>query len=478
MLKHILLILFTALASAAWAQSAALPLYTEVATDPADGATVSTLTTITVSLGREGYDAPLGIMPGAAPVTATFTSTTGTTAISGITAAVSSEQLVIAFPAPIATEGTVVVSIPEGLTNNLALPVATMTTDEIIAEGGCTNPAITLTLNVAPTLLPVRDVTGVGYDTQWLTDDEGNFLKDEKGQYVRIDKYDSLIDAQLTPPSADNEGDRVTVMYFWYDSPFATIDYQGGAAVTNVTTGRSVAIANVSFKTGGDSYRNNVIELRLSTEAYIGTAEYHQGVYEVTLPEGIATTADGLKNAGITFRFTYGDPSKAYVPEEIDLDAFLGSYTAVSEVGEEASDEHFTLSKTPEGSYVVENLCGSSLVIPVEAVGEEFYLKATENDLGEAFMSLRGTDVEISFTHNADGRPYIYLDQYAIFGLGDEPFIGGIILFGRDNTQPIGIADAPAPDAAALPAYDLHGRRITAAPSRIIVSQGRKQLVR
>lgn len=400
-----------------------IPTYTTVATDPADGATVSSITSISISLSSDGYDAPLGIMPGAAAVNAVKLNGAAEEPIEGVKAAVKAEKLIICFDTPFNEAATVVVRIPEGLTNNLAMPVATMTTQEIIDEGGCTNPAISLTLHVVPSVLPVKDVTGVGHDTYYLQDEAGNFVKDEKGQYIRVDKYDSLIDAQLEPAKED----RVSVMYFWYDEQFASIDYKGGASVTNITTGVSMNIASVSFKTGGDSHRNDVIELRLSTADYIYSEELHQGVYEVVLPEGIATTANGLKSGGKTFRFTFGDPEQAYVPQELNLDNYLGDYKVVTEDGEDSTGEFFTFTKTGN-DYFVTNLCGSSLSIPVKANDNGLQLEMTEARNGEAFMSLKGGNVNIMFSEN-EGKRYIYLDQYALYDANDELFVGGIIYF-------------------------------------------------
>lgn len=475
-MKHFISLLL-ALCGFTVAAAQEIPTYDTVVASPADGATVSSITTINIALSREGYDAPIGIMPGSELVGAVRINGSAEEPIAGVTAAVKGEQLVVSFATPFAEAATVVVRIPQGLTNNLAMPVATMTPEEIIEEGGCTNPAITLTYTVAPSVLPVRDVTGIGYDAQYLTDDQGNFLKDEKGQYIRQDKYDSLIDAQLTPSSEANpDGDRVTVLYFWYDEKFAAINYTGGATVTNITTGRPVSIANVTFKTGGDSHRNDVIELRLSTEAYIQSEELHQGVYEVTLPEGIATTAEGLKNGGITFRFTFGDPDKAYFPVAIDLDDYVGDYLPVHEPGEPLSEESFTFSRDSEGNYYVENLCGSSLRIPVEADGEKFKLKMAENAAGEAFMSLRGGDVEIGFT-KYEGDLYIYVDQYALYNADGELFMGGILNFKRQAPLvPDAVHTVLNAQQSSLPAqeFDLQGRRAVKNSHGIRITKGKK----
>lgn len=474
-LRLILTLLVAMLGAAgSWAQSeTTIPTYTTVSTTPEDGATVSAITSVSISLSSEDYDAPLGIMPGAAAVTAVKLVGETEEPLTGLKSAVKDTKLIVSFDKPFTEAATVVINIPQGITNNLAMPVANMTTQEIIAEGGCTNPAITLTLHVVPSVLPVKDVTGVGYDTKYLQDEDGNFIKDEKGQYIRVDKYDSLIDAQLEPAKED----RVSVMYFWYDEQFASIDYKGGASVTNVTTGVPFDIADVSFKTGGDSHRNDVIELRLSSADYIYSKDYHQGVYEVTLPEGIATTANGLKNGGFTFRFTFGDPEQAYVPKVLNLDAYLGDYKAVSEEGEQVSQETFSFKKdTSKGvpTYFIEGLCGSKLSIPVEAKDDNFFLKFTEEGV-EAFMSLRGGDVQVFFTEN-EGEPYIFIDEYALYQ-DDDVVMGGAIYFKRVRAV-IDALSAPVSEGYETAVYDLQGRHSSANGMNrgVYVSNGRKVL--
>lgn len=481
-MKHILTILFALLGFTTVAAQE-IPQYDVVEASPVDGSTVSALTTITVSLGREGYDAPLGIMPGAPAVEAVRVETSAASgqatevSIAAPRASVKGGLLLVTFAEPYNTPGTVVVRIPAGLTNNLAMPVATMTTQEIIDEGGCTNPAITLTFNVETSTLPVKDVTGVGYDAQYLMDADGNYIKDEKGQYVRQDKYDSLVDAQLTPAvGGSDEGDRVTVLYFWYDEQFASANYRGGASVTNVTTGVRHDIASVSFKTGGDSHRNDVIELRLSTADYIYSDKYHQGVYEVVLPEGIATTADGRISGGKTFRFTFGDPSLAYVPETLDLDPYLGKYKALTEDHEEDSGEGFTFEKDAEGNYFVNALFGSSLRIPVYSKGEDYFLQYTSDaTTGLTFKGMQGGDVGMMF-QTYEGHHYIFLDQYAICYPNDEFILGGLVNFLQESSsvKPDGIQSSALDGRPSHLLYDLSGRRITQLQKGVNIVGNRK----
>lgn len=472
-----------------------LPQYTTIALNPASGSEVRSVTRIAIDMSREGYDEPLALMPDAAAVTAEMFKTIYKegvdytdpdsrpeivqTAIQGILTSVLNGQLVVTFTEPVAQECQVVVNIPAGITNNLAMPVATMTTEELLAEGGCTNPAIQLTYNVRPYAITVTDVTGIGTVDHWVTDENGNYVKDENGNYMRVDRYKSLVNAQLTPAAADGEGDRVTYMYFWYDEPFATLNYSGGASVTNITTGKEYGIAAVEFKTGGDHYRNNVIQLRLSTEAFIQSDVYDQGVYEVVLPSGIARTADGMLNEGTTFRFTYGDPEKAYRPEAIDLDEYLGDYRMMVEEGEMVERiETFSFAKDSENAtYYVTDLCGcSTMMIPVKAQDGGFVLLFTEEG-DDAFMGTTGGDVTISFVKQ-DGEVYIFIDQYALYTAADA-IIGGCTWYGRVDLE--GISAVAGNESTRVPVFNLAGQRIangqTVIGGRgIAISRGKKMV--
>lgn len=468
----------------------ALPTYTTVSSTPQNNAAVRSLTKVEIEFAREGYDDPVGIMPGSNAVTATkviswfdpenndpeYVGDQRSENIENINVAVKAGKLVVTFAEPVAEECKVVINVPAGIINNLAMPVATMTKQEIYEAGGCTNAALSLNLNIEPKLIKVQDVTGIGFNSTYLTDEEGNFVKDENGEYIRVDEYKSLIDAQLVPPVNNGDGgDRITYMYFWYPEEFAALNYKGGASVVNITNGIEYEIAAIEFKTGGDHYRKNVIQLRLSSTNYIHSDRYDQGVYEVTLPDSAAITADGMFAQGIKFQFTYGDPSKAYFPDELDLDDYLGDYVMVKEEGEDVeTTEAFTLAKTTEGKYVVENLCGSSLTIPVEAsTGGSFVLKFTENTAGDAFMSTSGGDVVASAALN-DGKHYIYIDEFALYFADGSYVPGGIRYYELLSETAI---DKVKADASSSAIYNLLGQRIRTAKG-IVIKDGKKYLVK
>lgn len=470
----------------------ALPTYTSVTATPQNNAAVRSLTKVEVEFAREDYDAPVGIMPGAAAVTATkiiswfdptnqdpeYTGDQRSESVENIGVAVKAGKLVLTFAQPVAEECKVVVNIPAGILNNLAMPVATMTKQEIYEAGGCTNAAFSLTFNVEPKPIKVQDVTGIGFNSTYMTDEQGNYIKDEQGNFIRVDEYKSLINAQLVPPVNNGDGgDRITYMYFWYPEEFSAISYKGGASVKNITNGMEYEIAAIEFKTGGDHYRRNVIQMRLSSSNYIHSDLYDQGVYEVVMPDSAAVTADGMFAQGITFQFTYGDPSKAYFPESLDLDEYLGDYTMVKDEGEiiEVS-ESFTLAKTEAGKYVVENLCGSPLIIPVETgMGGTFMLKFTENAAGDAFMSTKGGDVVASAAIN-EGKHYFYIDEYALYSADGNLTMGGIRYFELASETAINSVNTSAASASA-PMYNLLGQRVKTAKG-VVIKNGKKYIVK
>lgn len=470
----------------------ALPTYTSAVSTPQNNAAVRSLTKIEIEFARDDYDAPVGIMPGSGAVTATkiiswfdpenhdpeYTGEQRSENIEGINAAVKAGKLVLTFAKPVAEECKVAINIPAGILNNLAMPVATMTKQEIYEAGGCTNAALALTYNVSPKPVKVQDVTGIGFNSTYLTDEDGNFIKDEDGNFIRVDEYKSLIDAQLVPPVNNGDGgDRITYMYFWYPEEFVAINYKGGASVKNITNGIEYDIAAIEFKTGGDHYRRNVIQMRLSSTNYIHSDIYDQGVYEVILPDSAAVTADGMFAQGITFQFTYGDPSKAYFPESIDLDEYLGDYIMVMDEGEEADNlETFTLAKTDAGKYTIESLCGSPLSIPVEAgMGGTFVLKFTENTAGDAFMSTKGSDVVASAAIN-EGKHYLYIDEYALYFADGNYTLGGFRYFELRSETAINSVNARS-SSASSPVYNLLGQRIKNAKG-IVIKDGKKYIVK
>ena len=459
----------------------AIPQYTNIAVNPSNNSEVRSLTSISIDMSRYGFDDPVGILANKGKVTAMKLTevfngdpndpeavpTILSDSIPGVTATVRNGKLVVTFTTPVAEESKVLVNIPAGIVNNLAMPVASMTPQEICEEGGCTNPAISLTYMVHPQIIRLQDVTGIGTVNHWE--------KDEDGHDIRIDDYTSLIGAQLTPPvNNGDEGDRVTYLYFWYPEEFSTLSYNGGASITNITTGAPYEIASIEFKTGGDAYRKNVIQMRLSTTNFIHSDVYDQGVYEVVLPDSIAFTFDGMTNEGITFQFTYGDPDKAYHPEDVDLDAYIGDYrNLIDEEESQYQTESFHFDKI-DGRYCVTNLCGSPLVIPVEAQGADFVLKFTENEAGDAFMGNAGNDVIIGFVKNT-GKPYIYIDQYALYSASGNMIVGGITYYEQYDPQAISTIRTDRNEGYAI--YNLNGQ-LTANASGLVIINGRKVFIK
>lgn len=315
-------------------------------------------------------------------------------------------------------------------------------------------------------LVPVSDVTGVGYDTEWVKDENGEFVKDENGQYIRIDKYDSLVDAQLDPAN----GDRVTVLYFWYDEPFVDINYQGGASVTNLSNGLKMNIGSVGFKSSGDSNRNNVIEIRLSTDSYIEFAAQHQGLYEVVLPAGIAITADARKNEGKRFRFTFGDPDKAWIPEQIDYSDYAGVYE-VADKREGTDEPPYHLWVDADGTAYVYGLGDISFNLPVAiAPNGTTVLKKAKSD-GVSISGTNGEDIPVIFQKEGDAR-YMVVDGYKIVASGNTSY-GGMVTFIRTGAS--GIDSIRTESSRETDGYDLAGRRISRRSAQgVIISNNQK----
>lgn len=442
----------------------ALPTYTHMSVSPSNNSKVRSLTNIGIQLSREGYEAPVGVLTNKGNVTASkivYTYPEGTdpddpevlptlesVAIDGVSASVEHGVLMVNFATPFSDSAKVVINIPAGIVNNLAMPVANMTAQEIYEEGGCTNAAIELQYDVCPVAIPVLDVTGIGTFSHWD--------KDEEGHDVRVDSYTSLVGAQLVPPVNNGDGgDRITYLYFWYPEEFVALNYTGGASVVNLSNQRPYNIAAIEFKTGGDAYRNNVIQMRLSTENFIHSDVYDQGIYEVVLPAGIARTADGMLNEGFSFQFTYGDPDKAYHPEEVNLDAYLGNYRNVREEGETLETEETFEFQKVDGKYYVTALCGSPLQIQVEANADSFVLKFAENSDGDAFMSYAGGDVVANFAQQG-GKSYIFIDQYALYFANGQMLVGGATYYEQYTTSGIQTLHEEASHATT---FNLNGQR-------------------
>lgn len=430
-----------------------LPEYTTVTPSISNNSVVRSATSVEWTLSREGYDDPVGIVPNAEAVKASlivttfdpentdpeYTGTQEENPVSGVTASVKGGKLVVTFTKPVAEAGKLVISVPAGIVNNLAMPIATMTDQEIFEEGGCTNPALSLTLNIEPVDIECVRVTNARPLSQdFVFDENGGLTKDKYGNYAKTYVWQDLKDAELVA-----DVDNLSYIYFWYSEDFANINYTGGATIKNLSNGKELGVGAIEFKTGnsGDGHKYDVIEFRISSEDYL-KFENQQGLYEVTLPAGIATTADGMKNAAYTFQFKYGDPANAVIEEPVDLDSYVGSYKMHIEAGEVVTTlESFDFVKDGE-TYYLQNINGYDIKVPIAAAGgtNKFVAKATGND-NYFFGTMRGADVEVKFQENG-GKNCIYVDQYIIQDINASSYnVYGLCIY-EQQPEPVSELEA------------------------------------
>lgn len=449
-----------------------LPTYDKVTPAVADSATIRSFTSLEIELSRSGYDAPLGILKDKGTVTATFTAADGTKTSPAITPSVKNGKLVLKSLVPVSQKGELDITVPAGIVNNLAMPVATMTNEEIISEGGCTNDEITLHYTISPVQIKCVRVTNarpVG-EPQFVYDEDGKLMKDRYGNYAISYEWRDMIDAELIPDS-----DYVSYIYFWFEEDFAKINTTQGAKLVNLSNGKQLGVAALEFKNGnsGDGHKYDIIQFRISSEDWLKN-ESHQGLYEVTLPAGIAVTEDGMYNEGITFQFTYGDPSQAGKEIKVDLDQFVGKYNQMVEEGEIVDfNESFEIVKEGD-SYYVTNLNGKDLKIAISENAGKFSLPVTQGK-DYLFCSMRGTAVEMLFAQN-DGKQYVYIDQYIIQDLKTAAYnVYGVNYYQKAAGD--GIRDINVTSSTRNVMYNLAGQRINAGKG-IVIMNGKKMMVK
>lgn len=490
----------------------ALPTYTTVTPSPANNSTVRSATTIEWTLEREGYNAPVGIIAGkntsatATLITTTFDPTndnpeyTGdqkSTEISGIKLSVSNGKLVATFAQPVAEEGKLVVNIPAGVINNLPMVISDMTAEEIYNEGGCTNDAISLTLNISPVEIKVARVTNsVSLTSDLAKDENGNYTmeKDKYGNYAKTYTWFDLVDAKMDAALVEVDGGdpdaakhMLKTFYVWFEEDLQTkydkygkpenITYStDGIKITNISNGIELNVASVMCKTGnsGDGHKFDVLEVKLSSDSWIDSAEEDQGEYEVVLPAGLATTMDGMKTEAYTFHFTYGDPSKAITPEEINLDDYLGDYRQRVDNGEIVDGELETFSFVKvEDKYYITDLQGTDIMIEVVKKGNYYYataIKEGDTQFG-TYRSLN--DVEVIFSTQGNNT-YIYVDQYNV--INTVSIIGGAMYYEKYDKTTNGIRDINTV-AGSNAMYNIAGQRVNNAKG-IVIMNGKKYVVK
>lgn len=461
----------------------ALPHYTTVSATPGNNSQLRSLTEIAVTLSREGYGDPIGLINSAGKITVSkliesypadadpenpeILPTITSEEITGFTAGVKNGKIVITFAPAFTDKAKVLVNIPAGIVNNIAAPIATMTPQEIFEEGGCTNPEIKLTYYVEPVPMKVKRVTNQGTLDHW---DETTY--EAVYQYVDLDGAGLSVNG-----SGDFGSEDVSYVYFWYSENFVPSSLNrekllAEAYIKNTSTGQTLSLNRYTcgLKNAGDSNRNNVIQLALSFDDYLNN-EHAQGEYEVYLPSGIAMTADGMENEGKTIHFTYGDPSQAGKDNDTDLSAFVGNYEIYTVEGEilEGDNDTFSIVES-EGKYYLTAIDNNPLLIPVTARGDHHIAKFTETE-DYLFCSVTGGDTDMLFAVQ-DGTNYIFLDECVLQNLSTSSYTthgGQYYVQVKEN----GISSISA-DSTSSAIYNINGQRVNANHKGIVIVNGKK----
>ncbi len=400
-----------------------LPTYDQVVATPAADAHVAALRQIVLDLSGEDMDAPLGLLPTAQEVTVDSIIVTepeegdpeGFPTIHykrkqdvQITPSVRNGQLILTLSPAILDTLSVRVNIPKGLTHNLAMPVGSMSQQEIYEEGCVTNPAIALNYYVEPREIAITQITNQAYTV--------------------------LPDAELVVSQDLGNGQEVTCIFVCYEelltSCVPSADFADYVTIVNESNGKVLSLNAYSCELGVLKYDevlqqnvrdNHYINIRLSSENYINT-EAAQGKYNVQILSGLGMNEDGVLTEGTSFSFTYGDPEKAKHDTELDLSEYVGYYVQTVAEGEEVDSLETFCVRENDGNYVVANLLGWEREIPIISKNGNTYLLFIE--VGEeAFMNLLGGDVLVVFDHDGD-KPAVFIEEFAIY-TSEDMYMGG-----------------------------------------------------
>lgn len=435
-----------------------LPTYDNIVVDPASGSTVAALSTVTIDLSREGYDAPIGIMPGAGAIQL---NSGETTLDNEIKASVKAGKLTLTITPAITENMDVTISIPSGMTNNLPMPVATMSQDELIEEGYCTTPAIDLSYTIAPE--PVKYLYSINLNAR-------TFYNDGKATEADIYLDDAKIDI--------NSFWGVTWVDLVFEKEFVNTTFDKALyktiSVRNLTLNKQMSLT--AYPMRDEIVRGNTLRLFLSGDNYINVSD-RQGEYEIIFPEGIARTADGLPNQAVTIHFTYGNPASVGA-DNINIEHFLGDYKVSTVAGESTYGIYvktMTLAMDANGDLSLTGLGKSGLTIPIVKENGNYIAKATTNG-SSSFCSVNGGDAGVTFTTNG-GKNYILIDASVITVSGKEYEFGDRYYEQTSLTPPPATAIESVREQSTVSAvsYNLDGTRTyNNGASGIRIINGRK----
>lgn len=271
-------------------KEAGLPTYTVISSTPEDNGEQRSAYMVTFEMSHPDFSSPIGIIPDADKITATKNINGSVTDVEGdIKPSVKDGKLIIEFTEPVAEECEVTLHVPAAITNNLLMPIAMMSAEELLAAGGCTNPELTLTFSVKPVIIPFVEI---------VNQSNHNLI-------------DGLIEA-----SVDDEketGDMVTHIFVKYEEEMAkaiaSADFGKYVTITRRETGENISISLYSNGLGMlfDGVRDyHYVDIVISSEKWINNIN-HLGTYDVEILPGLAQTVDGMKSAGASFTFNYVD---------------------------------------------------------------------------------------------------------------------------------------------------------------------------
>lgn len=253
---------------------------------------VRSLYTFTIDMTGD-YDEPFSLMPKIGMVKVKKGSTVLTNTA---TASVEDGKLTITVNPSITEAGEYTVTIPAGLVNNLLLPVAAMTTDELISEGFCTNPEMELTFNVTPEKIKVIKVTNQsGFDLN--------------GTVVPLAVADENSGEVLS-------GEIITHIYLWMEEELAsTVKASEFKNYVSIKAPHNRKIDFNAYSCGlkeVNGVNHSIIDIFLSVDSHIDSAGNeevagHTGTYDVTVKEGLGQSFDGLPTEAFNFTFEYKD---------------------------------------------------------------------------------------------------------------------------------------------------------------------------
>lgn len=276
-----------------------LPTYPNIVSNPEEGATISALHRLSLSVSGGDYAAPIGVLPGLQTVMVTKTVKGVKEELKySIQPSYGNGQIHLVFEPAIADTCDVEVNIPAGLTNNLLKPVTTMSKDELIAASFCTTPALTVHYHVCPSTVKISRIVNT-MDVE---------LRNAKLWWMEKDTVFS--------------GNEVTCILVQYERALKyaipSKQFAEKVSVINETTGTVLDLDAYSCELGrmvlveelGKNMRDSTyINIRLSGSNRIDNKTM-LGEYHVIIQPGLGFDEDGLMTEGADFYFSFAEKTE------------------------------------------------------------------------------------------------------------------------------------------------------------------------